>query len=78
MNNPQAYAAEKCLVTEERYRAWLAHYESPVCKVAKPDGKPCGARVIRVDVPSKFKPGDSDVCPKCQGDKNIANVLAFR
>lgn len=78
VNNPQAYAAEKCLVTEDRYRAWLAHYESPVCKVVKPDGKPCGTRVIRVDVPSKFKPGDSDVCPKCQGDKNIANVLAFR
>lgn len=78
VDNPQAYAAEKCLVTEERYRAWLSHYENPVCGIVKPDGKPCGTRLIRVDVPSKFKPGDSDVCPKCQGDKNIANVLAFR
>lgn len=78
VDNPLAYAAEKCLVTEDRYRAWLAHYENPVCALVKTDGKPCGARLIRVDVPSKFKPGDSDVCAKCQGDKNIANVLAFR
>lgn len=78
VDNPLAFAAEKCLVTEERYRAWLAHYESPACKTVKADGKPCGARLIRIDVPSKFKPGDSDVCAKCQGDKNIANVLAFR
>ncbi|MFZ5756098.1 MAG: hypothetical protein ACOY3X_04305 [Pseudomonadota bacterium] len=78
VENPLAYAAEKCLVTEDRYRAWLAHYESPACTRVKPDGKVCGARLIRVDVPSKFKPGDSDTCAKCQGDKNIANVLAFR
>lgn len=78
VDNPQGYAAEKCLVTEERYRAWLHHYEQPLCHVLKPDGKPCGSRLIRIDVPSKFKPGDSDVCSKCQGDKNIANVLAFR
>jgi hypothetical protein len=77
VDNPQAYAAEKCLVTEERYRAWLAHYENPVCTAAKA-GVPCQARLIRVDTPSKFKPGDSDICPKCQGDKNIANVLSFR
>lgn len=78
VDNPLGYAAEKCLVTEDRYRAWIAHYENPVCVNVKPDGKPCGSRLIRVDVPSKFKPGDSDVCTKCQGDKNIANVLAFR
>lgn len=78
VDNPMAFVAEKCLVTEDRYRAWLAHYENPVCTRVKPDGKTCGARLIRVDVPSKFKPGDSDVCPKCQGDANIANVLAFR
>lgn len=78
VENPLAYAAEKCLVTEDRYRAWLAHYENPTCAFVKPDGKVCGARLIRIDVPSKFKPGDSNVCAKCQGDKNIANVLAFR
>lgn len=78
VENPQAYAAEKCLVTEDRYRAWLAHYEAPACVGVKPDGKVCGTRLIRVDVPSKFKPGDSDTCTKCQGDRNIANVLAFR
>jgi len=78
VENPQGYAAEKCLVTEDRYRAWLVHYENPVCRGVKAGGQPCGSRLIRVDTPSKFKPGDSDFCPKCQGDKNIANVLAFR
>lgn len=78
VDNPLAYAAEKCLVTEDRYRAWLAHYENPACVRVKADGKVCGTRLIRVDVPSKFKPGDSDTCAKCQGDQNIANVLAFR
>ncbi len=78
VENPQAYAAEKCLVTEDRYRAWLAHYESPACVRVKADGKVCGTRLIRVDVPNRFKPGDSDTCAKCQGDQNIANVLAFR
>lgn len=77
VDNPQGYAAEKCLVTEDRYRAWLAHYENPVCTSVKA-GVPCSTRLMRVDTPSKFKPGDSDMCPKCQGDKNIANVLAFR
>ncbi|MFZ5722714.1 MAG: hypothetical protein ACOY33_03540 [Pseudomonadota bacterium] len=78
VENPLAYAAEKCLVTEDRYRAWIAHYENPACIRVKADGKVCGTRLIRVDVPSKFKPGDSDTCAKCQGDQNIANVLAFR
>lgn len=78
VDNPLGYAAEKCLVTEDRYRAWLAHYENPACVAPKAGGAPCGARLIRVDTPSKFKPGDSDTCSKCQGDKNIANVLAFR
>lgn len=78
VDNPLGYAAEKCLVTEERYRAWLSHYQNPVCTRLKPDGTACGSRVIRIDVPSKFKPGDSDICTRCQGDRNIANVLAFR
>ncbi len=83
MNNPQAFAARKCLVTEDHYRAWLAHYENPVCQVSVgPDQKPCGKRVIRVDVPNQFKPGVSDCnsnrCPHCRSDSSIDNVLRFR
>ena len=45
MENPIAFAARKCLVTEDHYRAWLAHYESPTCQVpVGADETPCGKR----------------------------------
>jgi len=82
MQNPVAFAARKCLVTEDHYRAWLAHYEKPVCQVDIGDGKACGKRVIRVDVPNQFKPGVSDRnqnrCQYCRSDTAIDNVLKFR
>ncbi|MFT0137987.1 hypothetical protein [Alloalcanivorax xenomutans] len=83
MENPLAFAARKCLVTEDHYRAWLAHYENPVCQVAVgPEARACGKRVIRVDVPNQFKPGVSDCnsnrCPHCRSDAAIDNVLKFR
>lgn len=83
MENPTAFAARKCLVTEDHYRAWLSHYESPTCQVPiGAEGAPCGKRVIRVEVPNQFKPGVSDCnanrCPNCRNDSAIDNVLRFR
>ena len=81
MQNPIAFAARKCLVTEEHYRAWLKHYENPVCQV-EINGQTCAKRVIRVEVPNQFKPGESDRnanrCPHCRSDTAIDNVLKFR
>lgn len=81
MQNPIAFAARKCLVTEEHYRSWLKHYENPVCQVDI-NGQTCGKRVIRVDVPNQFKPGVSDCnqnrCQYCRSDRAIENVLRFR
>ncbi|MCK5873778.1 MAG: hypothetical protein KAG82_03730 [Alcanivoracaceae bacterium] len=81
MQNPMAFAARKCLVTEEHYRAWLRHYENPVCQV-EISGQTCGKRVIRVDVPNQFRPGQSDRnanrCQYCRSDTAIENVLKFR
>ena len=81
MQNPVAFAARKCLVTEDHYRAWLAHYENPVCQVEVGEGRACGKRVIRVDVPNQFKPGVSDRnanrCQYCRSDTAIDNVLKF-
>jgi len=81
MQNPVAFAARKCLVTEDHYRAWLAHYENPVCQVEVGEGRACGKRVIRVDVPNQFKPGQSDRnanrCQFCRADTAIDNVLKF-
>ena len=80
---PPTRAARKCLVTEDHYRAWLAHYENPVCQVpVGADQQACGKRVIRVEVPNQFKPGVSDCnanrCPNCRNDSAIDNVLRFR
>lgn len=76
--NPQGYAAAKCLVSEEQYRAWLVHYESPRCNAPLGD-KCCDARLIRTDSPTRFVVGQSDRCARHQaGDSAIDNVLRFR
>lgn len=81
MQNPIAFAARKCLVTEDHYRAWLEHYENPICRVEAQGERECGKRVIRVDVPNQFKPGVSDRnanrCQFCRSDSAIDNVLKF-
>lgn len=79
VGNPVAYAAAKCLVSEDAYRNWLAHYESPRCNAAIGDGKCCDARLIRIDSPTKFVAGQSDRCARHQAsDSAIDNVLRFR
>jgi len=61
LDSPTAYAAETCFVTEEHYRQWLEHYQTPVC--GHRDGKHnCDRAVQRVDSPSKFIAGKSDRC----------------
>ncbi|HET8730070.1 MAG TPA: hypothetical protein VFM34_03080 [Moraxellaceae bacterium] len=78
-SNPMAYVAAKCLVSEEQYRAWLAHYENPRCTAAIGDNKCCEARLIRTDSPTKFVSGQSDRCARHQAaDTAIDNVLRFR
>lgn len=79
MSTPVAYAAAKCLVTEEQYRVWLEHNDNPRCMAKIGDHKCCDARLIRVDSPSKFVFGQSDRCARHQSaDTAIANVLRFR
>lgn len=82
MENPLRFAAAKCQVSESHYRAWLAHYQNPVCQVPDESGKACGKRVVRVDIPSQFQPGVSDrnqnQCRRCLCDAAIENVLQFR
>lgn len=79
VQNPTAYVAAKCLVTEEHYQTWLKHYESPRCMAEIGDNKCCNARLIRIDSPSKFILGQSDHCARHQGaDTAILNVLKFR
>ncbi len=78
VQSPVAYAAAKALVSQEHYQTWLQHYESPRCMAKIGEGKCCDARLIRVDSPTRFVPGQSDHCARHQSsDSAIANVLRF-
>ncbi len=61
-DNPVAYVAGKCFVTEEVYRAWLEHQENPVCTHLARKGEPCLAPVTKVNAPGDFELGVSDRC----------------
>ena len=78
IQNPTAYVAAKCLVSESHYKLWLQHYESPRCNADIGDGQCCQSRLIRTDSPSRFVSGHSDRCVRHQGvDTAIINVLKF-
>ncbi|MEJ2669162.1 MAG: hypothetical protein P8077_02505, partial [Gammaproteobacteria bacterium] len=80
IENPIAYAANRCLVSEELYRAWLSHYEDPVCRfVLNEKGHEiCGHKVRKADVPSDFQLGVTDRCDKHRslvaGWNNVVNI----
>ncbi len=79
IQNPTAYVAAKCLVSEAHYKAWLAHYDNPRCQADIGDGQCCNSRLIRTDSPSKFTAGQSDHCARHQmADIAIMNVLKFQ
>lgn len=79
VENPLGYAAAKCLVSEDQYRLWLAHYENPRCSAPLGEQKCCDARLIRTDSPTRFVAGQSDRCARHQSaDSAIDNVLRFR
>ncbi|MEE2731567.1 MAG: hypothetical protein VYA55_12175 [Pseudomonadota bacterium] len=78
MENPIAYAANKCLVSEEHYRTWLEHYQKPECQAPLTNEKKCSCRIGRVDVPSQFVVGDSDRCEKHKPRSYGDNVVTFR
>ncbi|WP_404361692.1 DNA repair protein [Marinobacter sp.] len=67
-DNPVAYAAEKCGVSESAYREWLEHYENPVCHHRQDGGSLCAEPLIRISQPAEFSPGRHDRCEKHQSD----------
>ncbi|MAM85950.1 MAG: DNA repair ATPase [unclassified Hahellaceae] len=52
---PLAYAASRCFVTEQNYKHWLEHYETPLCEV-------CGKTVERITVPADYEHGEDNRC----------------
>jgi hypothetical protein len=63
-DNPLAYAAAKCFVTEEQYRHWLAHYQQPNCDALLPSDERCAIPIDRIDTPSRFVIGESNCCAR--------------
>lgn len=79
LENPIAYAARHSMLTEQHYRGWLRHNSDPRCTASIAEGKLCEARLIRVDSPTRFTPGQSDRCSRHQpSDAAISNVLRFQ
>lgn len=67
VESPLKYVASKCYVTEEVYRKWLDHQDSPVCCHKGDDGELCGESLELVGNPGDFEVGCSDRCKKHQG-----------
>ncbi len=64
--SPERYVAERCGVSENQYRQWLAHYESPRCQHGADSGQPCNAPLTRIIAPGEFRSGRDDRCERHQ------------
>lgn len=73
-DNPMAYAASKCFVSEEQYRHWLAHYQQPSCDATLPSGERCAIPIDRVDTPSRFSLGESNCCARHKASSRLRTV----
>ncbi|RJG13768.1 chromosome partitioning protein ParA [Pseudomonas cavernicola] len=73
-DNPMAYAAAKCFVSEAQYRHWLAHYQKPDCEADLPSGGRCAMPIDRVDSPSRFVAGDSNCCARHKASSRLRTV----
>ncbi|WP_090623283.1 chromosome partitioning protein ParA [Azotobacter beijerinckii] len=62
--NPMAYVAAKCSVSEDRYRQWLSHFQQPTCEAVLPGGGRCALPIDRVDSPQRFVTGESGCCSR--------------
>lgn len=62
LEDTEAFVAEKCQVSVEQYRRWLAHYNSPVCQGSAGHGGPCAKPLTRMLKPVDFVAGMHDRC----------------
>jgi cell division protein FtsB len=62
LQDTETFVAEKCKVSPEHYRRWLAHYNSPQCQGSGGHGGPCGKPLTKVLKPADFVAGMSDRC----------------
>lgn len=65
LQNPTAYAAKKCKVSQDHYQLWLEHYENPACNAMLPTtNTACGLPLDRKKHPSQFLAGETDRCSR--------------
>ena len=77
LEETEAFVAEKCGVSPEHYRRWLAHYNSPVCQGTAGSGAPCAKPLPKLLKPAEFVAGMHDRCdihkqfPRTQAAKEM-------
>lgn len=74
--NPMAFAASKCFVSEDQYRQWLAHYQQPTCEGRMSNGERCSMPVDRVETPGRFVDGDSNCCARHKTAGRLRSVTS--
>ncbi|GIZ12117.1 chromosome partitioning protein ParA [Pseudomonas sp. NCCP-436] len=72
--DPLAYAAAKCFVSQQQYRHWLAHYQQPSCDATLSTGERCGIPIDRIDAPSRFVLGESNCCARHKAGSRLRSV----
>jgi hypothetical protein len=73
-DNPMAYVAAKCFVSEAQYSQWLSHYQQPTCEAKLPSGERCGIPIDRIDTPSRFTLGESNCCARHKASSRLRTV----
>lgn len=73
VENPNAFTADYCGVSEKHYLAWLKHYQAPVCGEFDRNGDMCCENVSRIVSPAEFVLGDSDCCEQHSRLKKTIN-----
>lgn len=71
IDNPVAFTAAYCGVSEKHYSAWLSHYQAPVCMALDEHGEECSENLKRISNPAEFIPGESEYCEKHQQFKAV-------
>ncbi len=62
IDNPNAFTADYCGVSEKHYLSWLKHYQTPVCSAMDANGEMCCEDIARVVNPAEYVLGESDCC----------------
>ncbi|WP_428239854.1 hypothetical protein [Gynuella sp.] len=65
LEDPDVYAAQKCGVSVNQYREWVAHYEASICQE-------CGVPIKRIDSPAEYVEGNHNYCVRHKKNSNVS------